>query len=220
MCTNPNFMKTSFKVFAAVGALFGWFAVVFQFWLMMQNRTRPVPGTIIQFFSYFTILTNTIVAIYFTLMLRGAKGWVARASTATALAVYIIVVGLVYNLILRQLWEPKGLQKMVDEVLHTVNPLYFLVYWVMFVRKDELKWKHVFQWLAYPFVYCIYVLIRGGLTDLYPYPFIDVTKLGMGTVLLNCVMLFAGFILLSLLFIGIAKTLTARRGKEQRAALD
>ena len=220
MCTNFNIMKTSLKIFTAVGAILGWFAVVFQFWLMMQNRTRPVPATIVQFFSYFTILTNTIVMIYFTLMFSRPKGWMARASTATALAVYILVVGLVYNLILRQLWEPKGLQKMVDELLHTVNPLYFLVYWILFVRKDELKWKNVFPWLAFPFGYCIYVLIRGGLTDLYPYPFIDVTRLGMGTVLLNCVMLFAGFLLLSLLFVGIAKTLTARRGKYQRAALD
>lgn len=209
-----NYQKTLFSVFV-IGALLGWFAVLFQLWLLIENRSKPLPATIVQFFSYFTILTNIIVSLYFTLMLSAArrKSWIGRASTATAIAVYIVVVGAVYNLILRQLWAPVGLQKLVDEMLHTINPIYFLVYWLWFVAKTALQWKDVFPWLIYPFVYCVYILVRGGITNEYPYPFIDAGSLGMGTVLLNCVVLFAAFLLLSLLFIGIAKTLTARRVK-------
>lgn len=213
--------KKTFNVFIAVGAALGWFAVILQLWLMMNNRVAPVAETIIRFLSFFTILTNIMVAIYFTFMLKRSaqEGWLGSATAATALTVYILIVGAVYNLVLRQLWEPKGLQKLVDELLHTVIPLYFLVYWIWFVQKAGLKWKHVFGWLAYPFLYCVYVLVRGGISDFYPYPFIDVTKLGMNKVLQNCGVLFIVFLLVSLLFVGIARARTARRGKHQRAAL-
>jgi hypothetical protein len=206
----------------AVGAVLGWFAVILQFWLMMNNRVTTVPETITRFLSFFTILTNIMVAVYFTLMLKrpAQESWLRRASAATALTVYIFVVGAVYNFVLRQLWEPKGLQKLVDELLHSVIPLYFLVYWIWFVQKGSLKWKHVFGWLAYPLVYCVFILIRGGASDYYPYPFMDVTKLGMNTVLKNCGVLFIVFLFLSLLFVGIARALTARRVKHQRAVLD
>lgn len=214
--------KLSSTLFITVGAVLGWFAVVLQFWLMMVNRTKPLPEAILQFFSYFTILTNIIVSLYYTLMLSPAKrnSWIGRATTATAIAVYILVVGVVYNLVLRQLWAPQGWQKAVDELLHSVNPLYFLLYWLVFVPKSNLKWKNVFPWLVYPFVYCVYILIRGALTDLYPYPFIDAAQLGIGVVLLNCTVLFVVFLGLSLLFVGIAKALTARRQKHKRAVLD
>lgn len=161
-----------------------------------------------------------MVALYFTLIQdhRRQLGWLGRASTATALTVYILIVGAVYNLILRPLWAPEGLQRLVDELLHTVNPLYFLVYWLVFVNKEALQWKHVFRWLLYPLVYCIYILARGSFTGAYPYPFIDAAQLGMSRVLLNCVMLSLVFLVVSLVFIGIAKALAARRVKHQRAA--
>jgi hypothetical protein len=202
-----------FNAVIIIGAVLGWFAVIFQLWLLIINRVKPVPETLVQFFSYFTILTNIIVALYFTLMLSPVKRrtWIGSDSTATAVVVYILVVGIVYNLVLRQLWAPTGLQKMVDELLHTVNPLYFLLYWVLLVPKVRLNWKDVLSWLIYPFVYCIYILVRGQLTNEYPYPFIDAGQLGLGQVLLNCVGLFVFFLVLSLLFVGIAKALAARR---------
>jgi len=50
-----------------------------------------------------------------------------EAGVITAITVYITIVGLVYNVILRFLWKPEGLQFIVDELLHTVIPLLLLV---------------------------------------------------------------------------------------------
>jgi hypothetical protein len=64
-------MKSSLliKSMMITGAVLGWFAVIGQLVLILQNRVLTVPGTIVQFFSYFTILTNIIVALCYTFLL-------------------------------------------------------------------------------------------------------------------------------------------------------
>ena len=48
-------------------------------------------------------------------------------------------------------------------------------------------------------------------TGWYPYPFIDVTKLGYGRMLLNSAGLILAFLALELLFVGLGRLLKARR---------
>jgi hypothetical protein len=114
-------------------------------------------------------------------------------------------VSAVYNLILRFLWHPEGLQKIVDELLHSVIPILFLIYWFVFVLKDQLKWNSFWPWLLYPLVYVIYVFIRGSLSGFYPYPFLNVTQIGFAKALINSTSLTMVFVVVSLLFIALGK---------------
>ena len=205
-------MDTSSKsaqFFIVTGAFLGWFSVLLQFYLIIINREASVPETIIRYFSFFTILTNLLITVCFTILLcNPLSSWdrfFSSPSTLTAFAVYIAIVGLVYNGILRFLWSPQGVQQFVDELLHLVNPLWFLLFWIFFVPKSRLKWKNVFFWLLYPLFYLIFILIRGSVSGFYPYPFINVNNLGYPGVLVNCLVLFLGFLLISLLFVWIGK---------------
>jgi hypothetical protein len=195
------------RIYAGIGAALGWTALVLQFYLLLANRTVSVPESILRYFSYFTILTNLLAAVSFTAVCvqSSGKAFFVRATTLSAVTVYILIVGLVYNIILRSLWDPRGLQLLVDEFLHTAQPLLFLVFWLLFVPKKELKWKHAFNWLLYPCVYIIYLLITGAVTGFYPYPFADVNKLGYTTAMLNGVLIIACFLILSLLLVGAAR---------------
>jgi len=197
------------KTYAAVGAIIGWLAVVAQFYLIILNRTATVPETVVRFFSYFTILTNILVALSFTaLLLRQESQWrnfFSRPDVLTAVAVYITIVGVVYNVILRGIWAPQGLQRLVDELLHTLIPLLFLVFWYIYVSRHALQWKQVPSWLLYPFFYFLYVLIRGALSGFYPYPFINVKEHGYGPVLLNSLYIMCAFLFFSVLFVGVGK---------------
>ena len=56
------------------------------------------------------------------------------------------------------------------------------------------------EFQADPALFCPYI----GST-LYPYPFLEVSKLGYPQVLLNTVMLAVGFCVISAIFIGIAR---------------
>lgn len=118
--------KQSVKIIALIGALLGWFAIITQFYLMMTNRLVGVPETTLRFFDFFTINTNIIVALCFTYIFLGngsRSKFFSKASTITAITVYITIVGIVYNVVLRSTWNPEGMQKIVDELLHSVIPV-------------------------------------------------------------------------------------------------
>lgn len=204
-------MKRS-RIYPAVLSLLGWFALIAQYYLMIQNGTLPAGELTIRFFSYFTILTNLLVAICNTVLwLHPASRFFSRAGTQTAFTVYILVVGLIYNAVLRWLWQPQGLQWVVDELLHSVIPVLSLVYWGFYTAKRRLEWKQCWPWLLYPLFYFVYILVRGASSGFYPYPFIEVNRIGITQALMNALGIAAIFLLLSLLFISISRYLTSAR---------
>lgn len=189
-----------------------WFAVILQLYLMMQSTKIPLGETLVRFFSYYTILTNVLVAVYGTALLVKPSGrpglFLIRPGPATAVAVYITIVGLVYNLVLRRLWDPEGWQWLVDELLHVVVPLLFILYWLVAIPKSALYWKRIPGWLIYPVVYAIFIFFRGAQSGFYPYPFINVTVLGYPQVLLNSIALTGGFLLISVIFVALGRLLS------------
>ncbi|MES2429731.1 MAG: Pr6Pr family membrane protein [Bacteroidota bacterium] len=199
------------KVFLVIMAIAGWFALIAQLYINLTSGVAAMGELIIRYFSYFTILTNLIVAICCTSLLIGNKDFFAKQNTITPIAVYILVVGIVYNVILRFLWQPQGLQRIVDELLHSVIPLLFFLYWWLFVKKNELKYGNIPKWLIYPFIYSIFILIRGSISGFYPYPFIDMDKIGLNKTLINVVLLTAGFFFLSLVFVALGKFMSRKR---------
>ncbi len=198
-------------------AVLGWFALIAQFYLIINSGKAPIPELVIRYFSYFTILTNILVATCcICLFIASRSRWASFFSstkTYTAIAVYIVVVGIVYNIILRFLWQPTGLQQVVDEILHTIVPVLFFLSWMLYAATGSLKWKDSLPWLIYPTVYCVYVLIRGAASGFYPYPFIDLDKLGLYRTTINIVALTSGFLFLSLLFIAISKWMGKKGSK-------
>lgn len=200
------------KIFFVILVILGWSALTAQFYIIIVNRVALIGETVIRYFSFFTILTNLLVAICCTLLLLipsspGGR-FFSRATTLTAIAVYISVVSIIYNIILRFLWKPEGLQLIVDELLHTIIPIVFVAMWFIFTNKATLKWQNIFSWLLYPLIYIVYILMRGTSSGFYPYPFINVTELGYGRVLINSVGMLFVFLFLSFLFVGIAKLRT------------
>jgi hypothetical protein len=203
------------RVYAAVGALLGWFALALQLYLMLVQSLVPERlGTMITFFSFFTILTNILTASVFTAVAfhpkHGWGKWLCRPSAQAATAVYIAIVGMVYQLLLRQLWNPQGAQWVADVLLHSMVPVGYVVYWLLFAPRAGLSWKDSVTWLIYPGVYLVYVLARGAVSGLYPYPFVDVNVLGYGGVLARSGLLMLVFLGMGLLVVAIGQRVRAR----------
>ena len=136
------------RIYSGVAALVGWFALALQLYLILvQSPARGVAmvGTVITYFSFFTILTNILVALVLTAAASGLRGgWaerVASPSRQAATAVYITVVGLAYQLLLRKLWNPQGAQWLADVLLHSVMPLGYVVYWLFLAPRTRLRGK-------------------------------------------------------------------------------
>jgi hypothetical protein len=75
-----------------------------------------------------------------------------------------------------------------------------------------LKWKDAFPWLWYPLIYCFYTLIRGSFADFYPYPFMDVLKLGYSKVVVNSMYITLAFLAVSFLLVGVGKLKREKMG--------
>jgi hypothetical protein len=194
--------------FVAVAAVLGWAGLSIQMYLIFHSRWTlgaSLLGGLLSFFSYFTVLSNTLVATVLTCELTtresAARRWFLQPSVSSGIAVSIAVVGLAYSVLLRHLWHPEGWQWLADELMHDVMPLLFLGYWFCCVPKGTLRVRHIALWVIYPLVYFAYSLLRGHLLAVYPYPFIDVDKLGYPQVFINAGGLLAGFVVIALLLI-------------------
>ena len=196
-----------YRIFLVLLAVLAWFALAAQLYIIIRYRNSSVGATVVQYFSYYTILTNLMIAWVTTVLFIRRQDTSKRQKLLTAILVYIMTVGLTYNTILRSLWKPEGLQLLADNLLHSIIPFLYLVFWIFFVRKQSLQWKDMFPWLIYPLGYLIYILIRGAYFRVYPYPFVDVAQLGYARVMLNSLGVTAVIIIFSLLFIGISKLL-------------
>jgi hypothetical protein len=201
------------NMFIALGAILGWFAVSLQLYLIIVNNSFSAAEALARFFTFFTILTNILVALCLTMLLIGPdQGFFTRPGNQAAIAAYITVVGIVYNIILRSLWAPQGWQLIVNELLHSVIPVYFIVYWLIFSPKTGLQWKNMLGWLAFPMAYLVLIMVRGALSDWYPYPFVDVLTLGYAKVLINSAGMLVFFLLVSAIFIALGRATSKRRG--------
>jgi hypothetical protein len=201
-------ITTNQRIAQFIIASITWVAVILQFYLQIVNRTTAVPEAVIRYFSYFTILTNLLVAVCFTSLLlkeRKAERFFKQPSVLTAVTVYILIVGLVYNLVLRSQWNPQGLQLLADNLLHSITPLFTLLYWIVYVPAKEISWKQTPAWMLYPFFYLIYIMIRGSFSNFYPYFFIDVSKLGYTKAFTNAVYVTVAFFAVSLVLIWIGR---------------
>jgi hypothetical protein len=202
------------KRYAAAAALAGWVGLAIQQYLIFYSRWTSgasLMGGLINFFSFFTVLTNTlaVVVLSYALVNRpsAARRFFLAPAVSSGIAVSIVVVGLAYNLLLRHLWQPEGFQFIADELLHDVMPVLFAVYWWRYVPKGQLRFTHIGLWVIYPLVYFGYALLRGDLLGQYQYPFIDVSTLGYPQVFVNAGGILAGFVLIAAMVVGVDKSL-------------
>lgn len=206
------FQPAARRRFVVMAAVLGWAGLSIQLYLIFYSRwtlQASLLGGLVSFFSYFTVLTNTLAATVLTCELTSresaARRWFLQPWVSSGIAVSIAVVGLAYSVLLRHLWHPEGWQWLADELMHDVMPLLFLAWWFCCVPKGTLRLRHIALWVIYPLVYFAYALLRGHLLAAYPYPFIDVEKLGYPQVLVNAGGLLVGFLVISMLVIGLDK---------------
>lgn len=209
--------RTAERIRLAIAVL-GWATLALQLYLIVgvnvANGTGWLTG-VVRFFSFFTILTNILVATVLSApwLPSSAREWLSRATVHGAAAAYIAMVGIIYSLVLRALWDPQGLQKVADMTLHDVMPVLYIGFWIVFLRTGTLRWPNVWSWLVYPIAYLGYSLARGAFARWYPYPFLDAGAHGYLQVLINALGITIAFAILSLVIVAIDRLpyrLTAR----------
>jgi lysylphosphatidylglycerol synthetase-like protein (DUF2156 family) len=195
---------------AGLIASIGWSALAAQTYVTIGRtlaRGLTMLDGIERMSSYLTNLTVLATAVCFLCVASRSRLPLARffrkPPVVTAVVVYMVFVGLAYNLLLRGLWTPVGYRAVLNECLHTVLPLLSALYWLFFVPRFHLRVHQCLLWLIYPLGYLSATLWRGFNSDFYPYPFINVDELGFAHVLINVALLFLAFIALTAVFVSI-----------------
>jgi hypothetical protein len=195
-------------LFLAIIAVAGATALAIQLGFAIAKTSISATESIVRYFSFFTIQSNIFVTVCAAcLLIKPRSKWghfFSSPKVTSAITVYIIIVGLVYNTVLRKLYHLLGLERFANELLHVFIPVTFLLYWTVFVPKKQLTWN-VFPWLIYPLLYGVYVLIRGAFVKYYPYPFLNVLKIGYLKVMVSFVVLLVFFLMVSLILVAIGK---------------
>lgn len=198
------------KLALIIIALIAWFAIILQFSISLpvyEHDGKSAFDGFITVLSYFTIQSNILVAVCSTGILLAPESKAGRflgnISFQTAVELYILIVGLTYNTVLRSIWKPEGWFIVANELLHVVVPVLFTVYWLFIVPKGALRWSSMRNWLIYPLVYLVYTIVRGVFVNWYPYPFLDVSRLGYGGVIVNSIMMTIIISFIALVLTGI-----------------
>jgi len=181
----------------AAAALLTFFAIGAQLERSLGNAlANPtphgshVPTVIANFLSFFTIQSNLAAAV--VLAIGAIWAWTSGRDAAreprwyaTLLAcvtTYMIVTGIVYNLLLRGVELPQGVTvPWSNEVLHVVIPVVLALDLLLAPKRRALAWSSVAIVLIYPLAWIGYTVVRGPLIVApatadpwwYPYPFLD-----------------------------------------------
>jgi hypothetical protein len=214
----------------AVNALVAWAAVGVSFTLMwtgyyvnQHDLSKPtLLGNVIggndtvseRFFdwsSYFTILSNIVVAIVMTTIVlkpsvfnrRGRSGTIWRALRLDSLLM-ITITGIVYNLLLAG--GPKtGWDNISNQLQHVVNPIVTVAVFLLAGPRGMLKLKTIGQALILPIIWAVYVLTRGTMINAYPYYFFDVATYGWLSVITFIAQILAFAVVIGFIFLGYDK---------------
>lgn len=204
--------RTAAIVFRLVFAALSLIAVGVQFF----GVTVPKGQSVVNFFSYFTNLSNLFISVVFIVsavrLIRGrtdpSAGDVAIRGAAV---VYILFVGVVFNTLLRDV-DLGDLIPWVNAIVHFLIPIAGVVDWLIWPPRRRLPFRVVLLWMIWPAVYSIVALVRGAIDGFYPYPFFNpAASGGYGGVALLCVLLIIGFFVLALAVWASGNALGARR---------
>ena len=195
---------------AAAGiALVAWLGLALQLAASLE-RTHGLGLSLWALSRYFTILTNLAVALVFSGIAAGERR-VASPGLVGGVTLAILLVGIVYQLLLRGLYDLSGIARPADDIVHGVVPVLVPLFWLVFVPKGSLTRHHAWIWAVPPLLYFAYGLVRGGLDGVYPYPFMNVGLIGWGRTALNAGAIAAGFILASFGVLWLDGRLARRR---------
>ncbi|MBL0886968.1 Pr6Pr family membrane protein [Myceligenerans indicum] len=150
------------------------------------------------FFSYFTIESNVLIAL--VLIGLGAFGrgpQVPRNRVVQALrgaaTLYISMTGVIFATLLAGIEGlPLTATPWGNVVLHYLIPVAALIDWLFDPPQVAVTRRTLIVWLLYPLAYTAWALVRGSLDGWYPYPFLDAAARGYAPVLATIVFLGAG----------------------------
>jgi hypothetical protein len=183
------------------------FGLVLQVILAARNEEgafATVPARIVNTLSFFTVLSNILVALTLGLLAYELfrTSVLVRVLRVTGL-VAIAITGVVFHLALRNLHELSGKEALADFILHTFSPVASVALWALVGPRNQISRRIVILSVVFPLVWLTYALVRGAVVDdkfgndYYPYPFLNVAHHGYPSVFVSVALVAALFLVIA-----------------------
>lgn len=156
---------------------------------------------------FFTIWTNIAAC--------AVMGWIAMGrsvprSIMAALATALTVVGLVYWGALAAEHHPVGIDRLTNQVFHTITPAATVAWWLRFTPPAPAILPLVPVIMVPPLSYGLFAFVLGELTGFYAYFFLDLPAMGWTNFLISNAVLAVFFALMGAGLLAIKRALHRR----------
>ncbi|MDQ3123223.1 MAG: Pr6Pr family membrane protein [bacterium] len=186
--------------------LLGFSAIITEIATILE-RGRFNPAN---FFSYFTIEVNILIAVILLLSsLATACGKNRRLDAwRGAIAVYALIVGLGFSVLLAGLENTDFTAVAWDNiVLHYIMPVAMFIDLLIDRPKSAISFKRGLTWLIFPIIYVSYSLTRGAVVGWYPYAFLNPNHDGYGAVAITII----GIVIMALALTWVVSKLSGKK---------
>jgi len=185
-------------------------ALAFMIYTLIEGGTFNA----LNFFTFFTVLSNLLAAAVF---FEGGRRQLSGAAAVPdiwrgAAVAYMTVTYVVFAVLLRG--EQEALQThvgWVDSVFHRVMPIAVMADWLIEPPHRPIAFRRALAWLTFPLAWVAFTLVRGVIDGRYPYPFLDPANGGYGVVALYSVAIFLVFVGVIWLVATVGTALRSRR---------
>jgi hypothetical protein len=134
-------------------------------------------------FSYFTIESNLFVLV--TAVALALRPRTERPVARLDALLGITITGLVFAIVLAPQLHLTGAALVATIGFHYVSPVAYVLAWLVLGPRPRIGWHTIVLAFIWPVLWLFYIFVQGAFTDWYPYPFLDVTDIGLGTAIRN-----------------------------------
>lgn len=182
-----------------------------------HNLFRPT-----EYFSFFTITSSLLAGVALTVAglraLRNQPETKFLTLFRLTMASSMVIVGVIYNALLADAaLDPRDIgyewPETPNQVLHTYMPIFIFIEWLIVRTAVPLKLKSVFWVLVYPFSWLAFAIVRGLVTNWYPYWFLNPNDEGGIPQMIQWILIIAAFFIVLAVTLMPAQKALAKIGK-------
>ena len=181
-----------------------------------HNLFRPA-----EYFTFFTITSCLLTGIALTVgglrVLRNQPETRFLTLFRLTMAASMVIVGVIYNALLTDSVDARDIgydwPVLPNLVLHTYMPILVFLEWLIARTAVPLKLKSVFWVLVYPLTWLAFSIVRGLVTNWYPYWFLNPNEDGGIPQMLQWILTIAAFFVVLAVTLMPAQKALAKIGK-------
>lgn len=187
-----NLSNKTIVIYRIICVTLSWFTIIVGWFI--NSITSGDPLIWVNGFRYYTMQTNLMVTIWFTLAIY----WYNKPESLEkimgplkgAFTLYITTTFFFFAILLQAGYLPSGWAAFSNLILHYITPILFIFDWILTENNKRYKWSYLPYWIIYPIGYLIFSLVHGIFTGDYIYPFLNISSIGLtGYIIVLCLLL-------------------------------